>query len=150
MKIQAKLFLSSVVLITILIFSGCNKASNIKSDDAVSSFSFKNKSIEQLKDDEIIKYSVNNSKSDLLVFYKQVQINLKENFSNNIINVKIWVENADGVVLSNVSNLDISKEIFLKYRSVSVTCSRDNLLKTANGSSNLLPGNTIVIGSGAP
>jgi hypothetical protein len=49
MKKQTKLFVSSVLLITTLLFSCCTKVSNIKSDDAISSFSFKNKSTEQLK-----------------------------------------------------------------------------------------------------
>ena len=150
MKTKTKLFVSSVVLITILLFSSCTKVSNIKSDDAISSFSFKNKSTEQLKNDEILKYSINENVATDLVFNKPVKINFTKDFTNNQMNLKVWVENKDGVILSNVNNILDSKEMYLEYKTISITLNRNNLLRTSNGNSNLLHGNTIIIGSGHP
>jgi hypothetical protein len=150
MKKQTKLFVSSVLLITTLLFSCCTKVSNIKSDDAISSFSFKNKSTEQLNSDEILKYSINNDVANDLVFNRPVKINFTKDFTNNQMNLRVWVENKDGVILSNVNNILDSKEMYLEYKTISITLNRNNLLRTSNGNSNLLHGNTIIIGSGHP
>jgi hypothetical protein len=65
-------------------------------------------------------------------------------------NLRVWVENKDGVILSNVNNILDSKEMYLEYKTISITLNRNNLLRTSNGNSNLLTGNRIKIGSGYP
>lgn len=150
MKQTFNLLKSSMVILTVLLFSGCSKVSITKSDEQVSYFSFKNKSTEQLQSDEILKYSINDKASTSLVFDKQVIVNLKKDFTNNLINIKIWVENSNGVVLSNISNLIVTKEIYLAYKTASIKFNRNSALRTTNGNSDLLPGNGLIIISGVP
>lgn len=134
MKHRAKLLTSSIVII-ILLFSSCKKDSFIKTDNTMSSFSFKNKSIGKLNSDEILKYSINNNAPTLLTFDNQVQLNLIKDFNNNKMNLKIWVENTNGQIISNENILINSKEMYLKYNTISLYLSRNlnlNLLHSTN------------------
>ena len=150
MKQTFNLLKSSMVILTVLLFSGCSKVSNTKSDEQVSYFSFKNKSTEQLQSDEILKYSINDKASTSLVFDKQVPINFSKDFTNDQMQLKIWVENTNGVVLSNVSTILDSKEMYLDYKTVSINLNRNSALRTSNGNSNLLPEKGIIVDGGHP